>query len=509
MPDIAVRGDGYVAGVLSAISEVDDVGLAAVEAAVGSTSFGRGRSYARSNRVLKIEWDPDTATLTGSVVGHGALYDTAAFFTSDDGSLEFDDGECTCPVGYNCKHVAAIVIAATDGRGAGRPRGKQRPPLLAAALRGSQRLSPRVVKAAQPPSWEQPLRALIDAPTTQAVGNPLAIELTLHASGGAEPGTPRLLAKLMRPGARGGWVNGSLSWSGLDSWHVKSGEYRADHLALIRELYAVQRAREGRAYYSYGYSADKALDLGGCDSVQLWSLLEEAERIGLKLIHGHPGVGELQPHQQGELLIDVTQAGDRGSLVSAVLQIDGEDAKGLEPLLFLGSSGHGVVCAERGGDADNDDGIAGHERRRLALVRLLKPASAPLQGMILGGKRLEIPASELQRFAEELCPALRHVATVVSSDGSFTPPELSPPTLVLRASYGAGHHVEVGWEWSYEVGAAHAAHGFSRQRGGPRVSRPRRRARDPRERRLHRDGPRALRPARWRWAARPSVRRSR
>lgn len=77
----AVRGDSYVAGVLGVISEVDDVELAEVEAAVGLTSFGRGRSYARANRVLKIEWDPDTETLTGSVVGQGALYDTAAFYS--------------------------------------------------------------------------------------------------------------------------------------------------------------------------------------------------------------------------------------------------------------------------------------------------------------------------------------------------------------------------------------------------------------------------------------------
>ncbi|MGA2163820.1 MAG: DEAD/DEAH box helicase, partial [Solirubrobacteraceae bacterium] len=435
---------------MNAINEVDDLGLAAVEATVGSTSFGRGRSYARGNRVLKLEWDPDTATLTGSVVGKGALYDTAAFFTADGESLEFEDGECTCPVGYNCKHVAAIVIAATDGRGAGRPRGKQRAPLLATALRGTQHPPLQVVKTA-PPSWEQPLRALIDAPAAQASGNPLAIELTLHAGGGAEGVEPRLLAKLMRPAARGGWVNGSLSWSGLDSWHVKSGDYRPDHLALIRELYAVQRAREGRAYYSYGHSADKALDLGGCDSVQLWSLLEEAEHIGVKLIHSFPGLGELRRHQRGELLIDVTR-GDRGSLVRAVLQVDGDDAEDLEPLLFLGPSGHGVVCAER--DSDPDDGIAGPERRRLALVRLRKPAPAPLRGMVLSGQRLAIPAGELQRFAEELCPALRHLAAVVSSDGSFTPPEISAPTLVLRASYGDGHHVEAGWEWSYEVGAA-------------------------------------------------------
>ncbi len=282
-------------GVLGAISEVDDVELAEVEAAVGSTSFGRGRSYARANRVLKIEWDPDTETLTGSVVGQGALYDTAAFFTSGhDGSLEFEDGECTCPVGYNCKHVAAIVIAASDERGPDRPRGKQRPPL-------------RVAKAAQPRSWEQPLRALIDAPA--AAGSPLAIELALHAGGVADRGTPRLLARLMREGARGGWVNDSLNWSGLDSWHVQSGEYRADHLALVRELYAVHRAREGRAAYYYSSGADKTLDLGGCDSVQLWSLLEEAARLGLKLVHAQPGLGEVRCHQQGELLIDVTRQG--------------------------------------------------------------------------------------------------------------------------------------------------------------------------------------------------------
>ena len=94
--------------------------------------------------MLAIEWDSDTETLTGSVVGQGALYDTAAFFTSDGGGLlGFDDGECTCPVGYNCKHVAAIVIAASGGRGADRVRGEQRPPL-------------RIMTAAQPPSWISP-----------------------------------------------------------------------------------------------------------------------------------------------------------------------------------------------------------------------------------------------------------------------------------------------------------------------------------------------------------------
>lgn len=441
--------------VLGAISELGDVDLSTVERTIGSRSFKRGRDYARGNRVLAIEWDADTETLTGSVVGQGALYDTAAFFASDGGGLlGFDDGECTCPVGYNCKHVAAIVIAASDGHGSDRLRGGRRPPLRVAkaAKPRTPAKPPTPAKprtAVEPRSWEGPLRALIDAPAARAVGNALAIELALHASGLAGGGPPRLLARLMRAGARGGWVNGSLAWSGLESWHVKDGEYRPDHLALVRELYAVHRTREGRAAYHYGYGADKTLDLGACDSVQLWSLLDEADRLGVKLIHALPGLGEVPRHQRGELLIDVTQQGDQGALVRAVLQVDGEE-EGLEPVLFIGSSGHGVVCAERGDDRSSHE----PDSRRLRLLRLAKPAPAALQRMVLGGERLSIPAGEIQRFAEDLYPALRNVATVISSDDSFTPPEISAPMLVLRASYGAGHAVDVGWEWAYQVGAA-------------------------------------------------------
>jgi superfamily II DNA or RNA helicase len=437
--------------VLGTVSELSDVDLSTVEATIGSRSFKRGRDYARGNRVLAIEWDTGTETLTGSVVGQGALYESAAFFTSDDGGLlGFDDGECTCPVGYNCKHVAAIVIAASDGHGSGRLRGGRRPPLRVATAAESQ-TAVQGRTAADAQSWERPLRALIGAPGARTVGNALAIELALHASGLAGGGPPRLLAKLMRAGARGGWVNGSLAWSGLESWRVRDGEYRPDHLALVRELYAVHRTSEEGAthHYGYGYGAEKTLDLGACDSVQLWSLLDEADRLGVKLIHALPGLGEVQRHQRGELQIDVTREGEWGSLASVVLRIE-DRHDDLEPLLFIGSSGHGMVCAER-----DDDGFS-HEldKRKLRLVRLAKPAPAALQRMVLGAERLSIPAREFQRFADELCPALRNAATVVSSDGSFTPPEISAPMLVLRAGYGAGHTVDVGWQWAYQVGAA-------------------------------------------------------
>jgi hypothetical protein len=392
--------------------------------------------------------------------------------------LVFDDGECSCPVGYNCKHVAAIVMAAVDGRAPG------------GSVPGRLASRPAAAKT-RPSAWETPLRALIDAPAPRAAGNPLAIELALHATAGGRT-APVLMARLMRPGARGGWVNGSLAWSGLESWQVQDGNYRPDHLALVRELYAVHRASEGRGSYYYHYGADKKLDLGACDSVQLWSLLDEAARLGLPLVHARPGLGEVPRYQRGELLLDVTRRGGDGAVVAAVISVDGDDSHDLEPLSFLGASGHGIVCAERAGVDEGQD----LRSLRLRLVRLATPAAPRLRRMVLDGERLEIPAGELDRFAADLCPALRSVATVVSSDGSFTPPEISAPVLGLRASYGADHHVQVAWEWAYQVGESVRRTPLGTNGGGPGFRDLEAEPRDPRMRGTRRDGPRALRPAR-------------
>ena len=423
---------------MGAIGELGDVDLAAVEATVGPRSFARGQGYARGNRVLSSRWDQDLATLTGSVVGRGALYDVVAYFEAGTGGLlSLDDGECTCPVGYNCKHVAALVIAAADGPGARPTRDERRP----------QPHGPAV----EMPSWDEPLRALIRSPAQQAASVPLVIELALQADDRAGAGPMRLLATLKRRGARDGWVKASLTWGGLDSWQARNGEYDPQQLALLRELHAIQRVSDARpAYrYSYGYGTEKTLELDACDSTQLWSLLKEAERTGLRLVHREAGLGDVRVDHGGELVIDVTQDPDHGSLVRAVLHVDGIAAEHLQPLLFIGARGHGVVCAQAGAVSPGRESTDG----RLRLVRLARPAPVLLQRMLLGRERLTVPAGEMQRFADELCPALRNVAAVVSSDGSFEVPEISEPGLVLRASYGPGHVLDLEWQWAYTVGA--------------------------------------------------------
>jgi len=426
--------------VLAVASDLSGFDLSDVEAVIGTRAFQRGRSYARGGRVRNIVWDADDETLTGSVVGNGALYETVAFFASEpDGVLAFGEGECTCPVGYDCKHVAALVIAASSQRQARRSAGRAR------------------AVAPPPPSWDEPLLALVQTPRAHATGAPLAIELALRMSGPAGQGAPRLTARLMRPGARGGWVNGSLAWDALDPWQV--GGYRSDHVALARELHAVQRATSARSYY-FGYGADRSLDLSDCDSARLWSLLDEGERIGLGLIHARKGLGDVARPRQAEIVLDVTGATDGGAAVAPALRVDGEPVRDLAPVLFLGPSGRGLVCVDAGARGALED-------RPLRLLGLRAHTAAPLQRMVLDRAQVRIPASELQRFADELCPVLRGSAPVVSSDGSFTPPEISAPALVLRAGYGDGHAVRLGWEWAYRIGATTRRATLQVTGGGP------------------------------------------
>jgi len=438
---------------MQVLAELEDVELAEVEAAVGERSFSNGIAYARGSRVVAAEWEPGGCTLGGTVVGHGAIYSTVAYFERDeDDELTFSEGECSCPVGYNCKHVAAIVIAASQR--SPRIAASQRSPRVAASQRSAQgprlpgRLSPPRRRQPEPAPWEDSLRALLPTPISPAADTPLAIELALHVPGASALGDPRLMARLMRPGARGGWVNGSLSWNRLDAWELRTGSYRDDHLALVRELFAVHRAADGRPSYHYAYGAEKKLDLTGCESPQLWAVLDEAVRQGLALVHAKPGLGEVSLRRDGEIALDVTTLANGDSFARPTLRLGADPAHHLLPVTFIGTRGHGVVCVERAGSEGSPD----LTDLPLVLVRLARPAPPPLQRMLLDRQELRIPSGELGRFAEQLSPALRHVAPVISSDGSFTPPEVLGPALALGVTHAPGHSVEAGWAWAYRVG---------------------------------------------------------
>jgi superfamily II DNA or RNA helicase len=418
--------------------DVPNIVTSSLNGAFDSGSYARGVQYLHERAVLRMWWDDTQSELHGTVRGGaGSVYTTTARFSPVDGwRLAFDHGICSCPVAFNCKHVVALILAAAEPAGHGQARETNRVP-----------------------GWERSLRSLLGPPAGNARRSdsaPLAIELSLSANtrqpqagygtGDAQP--PALLARLVHPGKNGAWVGGTLSWTKLDSLRYY-GDHPDSHVRLLQEIYAVCRSGSTRsAYYSYGYGEEKSVDLAAFESRTLWPMLDEASSIGLRLVQPRK-LGDVPGYARAELCLDIT-GGPAGELViGPVLRIDGAPPEATL-VRFIGTMGHGLVLAERpeAGQAADRGGW------RIRLARLDRDVPPELQRMALASQRLEIPAAARSSFSEGFYPRLRQTATLISSDGAFTPPAISGPTLVLHASYRAGHDVEVSWDWAYQVGDA-------------------------------------------------------
>src|SRR6266516_6433617 len=115
---------------------------------VGPAAYAKALLLLERGAVGDFRWDPTAPGIVGKVDGsHGEVYATTALFSEDEPEVPghpvayvFDWGECSCPVGFDCKHVAALVLAAA-GRSA--PTGTSTP-----------------AEAEQAGSWEQTLQGL-------------------------------------------------------------------------------------------------------------------------------------------------------------------------------------------------------------------------------------------------------------------------------------------------------------------------------------------------------------
>jgi len=465
---------------------VADIDPAALAEAVGPETYERGVQYARQHMVVRALWKLSAGALAGTVRGqYGNVYTTTARFSATDGAgLWFQRGECSCPVRVNCKHVVALVLTATATE------------RQAADLSGTGQAG-----QAGHPAWERSLTSLLDPRTGGRAGTggptgardnvPLAIEVTLSATrypaatwlDGGDP-APQLVAKLVTRG-KNGWVNGGLSWSGLGTLHYV-GAHPAAHIQWLKEFYALYKA--GGSLPAYSYGDEKTITLSAFESPRLWTLLDEAAEIGLQLVHARKQFGALEPYGQAELCLDAAGSADTLT-ISPVILIDGEPT-GATPVTFIGPGGHGLVYVDsvagsgREGRRETPGGRGGRETpggrggreapgrhgrgaapgRRdgrdrpdggdgpLRIARLASPVPPTLQRLALEGRSLLVPAEGDTRFREEYYPRLRQMARVISADGSFTPPAIPDPTLVLCAAYGPDHHLDLRWEWEYAIG---------------------------------------------------------
>jgi superfamily II DNA or RNA helicase len=436
-----------------------DVDLASFRAAVGPAGCADGASAVARGAVVQMAWEASQQLLTGTVRDiAGEIRTVSASFRASPGfPLRFREGYCSCAKATDCVHVAALVLAATDET------------LLPAAE--GHGIAAR--RSGLP--WEQSLDSLLAAPQARgaagggdsAASASLAVELSLVRNA-PERGRPsystdnglheppvddairrfKLQARLVQPGRLGGWVAGTLSWSRLDYLLLRGGFPQA-HVRLLDELYALYRAssaaqRSGYPYYgrsSPGYGDQKYLDLSACESRQLWPVLDQARVAGLPFVY-QGKQGSVPPPGTAELCLDVTTEGTTLLIAPVIKADDGLDAV---PLRFIGTEGHGVIYADR-------EEAGQGELARFRLARLTHPVPAQLQQLALADERLVVPEAGQAAFLSRYYPRLRRQAAVTSSDGSFTAPEISGPSLVVHVAYTSGHRVDIRWEWAYQVG---------------------------------------------------------
>ena len=395
---------------------MDPTDASTLERLVGPTTYARGRSYARQNVVLTSHWTRDRTRLVGAVQGGDvAPYSVAVtVILTPTGRLADVDGACTCPVGYNCKHAVALLLAddqGPSGTTATAPSlslvsGGEATSLLETSSLGSVTpLDPAAPgRTSRAPDWEAPLRALVapdpDDPSEAGVVDlGLQFELVLtppdRGSRSSAPTTGIRLRPVLRHSSRS-WVRTGISWSRLDQYHAYVHQMRGDrvpHLMVLTELLALSRLSNRRSYFSYS-SADEGVWLQTVNSRRLWDLLAEARDLQLPMI----------------------QSGRQASPVE--LRPTPARSSSTPPAPAPASSsvpGHGrrrgraapAVVADRGARPTGSPG--GTALRRdppSGPGQLEAPVDDHLRGLLAFGA-IAVPPEDEERFLRDLYPSLR------------------------------------------------------------------------------------------------------
>ena len=408
-----------------------EVDLSTVRRAVGGGSYTKGSQRSWRRAVHDISWHPATAVLRGTVRGESGLpYRAEANFVSGTWPARFADSRCACEARGACRHVVALICAAIPVSAID----------LVAAVPAPRPVDP----------WDRlPLRRAPAADAPPAVLLAIEVKLASHPRN-----APRLVSRLVERVPGGDWVHGDLTWGSLDTVGRRDN-YPVPQVELLRELYALYRAG-GR---DLGGGLQRRVDLSAVDSDRLWDLLDETAKLNLPLVHAETGE-ELLASREGRfhLNIVVCRPGGGYRMTPMVLTTD------LEPVLpvaFIGGQqAHGAVCRSLGLAASDQPGNG-----RLRLVRLARPVPAgTLQEQALDGRPQEIQAGEEFAFRIQQLPWLRQHTDVISSDGSFVPPVISVPKLVLCLYPRSTGEFELRWGWDYEVDGQPLRSEFERRR---------------------------------------------
>ncbi|BCW68573.1 DNA helicase [Arthrobacter sp. NicSoilB4] len=439
----------------------ESAALAIQTPAINDRSLAAGLAYAMGSRVSGISFDAATGLMLGKVRGGADVpYSTTAKLVRKAGGWSCTVGVCSCPVRKDCKHVAALLFSAEDNPAI-------RVQLLAPA--DVSRLS-RQVPVLDVPDWEQALSPLIAQPgiTQSTNGIPLALQFEIEEpaphfsyTGRRDPlrSVRQLKARPVIMGAKGKWIRGDVSWNTL-SYLSYRRECNEAHVEWMQEFLAAHTAQANRQHAGTGLW----LGLNTYAGKNLWSLLAQARKVGVALVHSRgsepvrlveqPAAVGLNLTRYGTAPAEGTDAvepaagGDAGGLsLAPTITVEGEI---VDPASVgtIGRPAHGIFLTS---GADALPGVAPADSV-ITLAPLESGLSEELLTFVTAGTTLHIPARDESRFLTGFYPKLKQSARVTATDESVELPQLAVPTLSLLANYGAGHRVRLHWEWHYKSG---------------------------------------------------------
>lgn len=399
---------------------------------VGGTAFQRGQSYAKGGAVESLDWDAPGNVLRARVRGHAdAPYRTMLVLEPKrQGDFRLADNHCSCPVGYDCKHVAAAALQSNTEHLISRQ--ELRSPPAAPAV----------------PAWQETLQHLLEgtASSEPQRNTPLGLQFELRrrdggASGvwGPPPSRRGTRAPAWRLGvrpvvrnARGAWVKNNLAWTNL-AYQTYGLKLDPEQHRWFSQFPALHRSN-GVTYFGQN---DSWLYLDDFANPLLWQLLEEAQRLGVEFVGTKKDI-TVQLGSEAILALDVraTAAGESAPLqLLPSLEIDAQHYP-LDTAGIIGS--HGLYVRSANGTI------------------LLAPSPRTLteqdRALLAGNAPVTIPQADTALFLEKFYPKLRQVLPVTSSDESVQFPEVEPPLLVLTAAFQPDDHLALAWEYEYRQG---------------------------------------------------------
>ena len=393
---------------------------------VGRGAFQRGLDYARKGRVRGIGVAGDGDIISAQSKGSGArTYQTMVFRKQQGrrGPIAWV-GSCSCPVGTNCKHVAALLITVRA---------------VAEETAAGGDASPRS-------AWESRLAGLLQLERTPR--RRMALEIVDDP--GSMWGTPAGPSMLPLIEGKRGWNKQGASWSQIASGGLDD-EVDPEVIGVLRELAGMAGG--------YGfYYADDRVSLVTAPA-RVWGVLRRGLAAGLTLTtaqrHGRP-VYLAEGLRGGVRLL---REDDGSVVVAPALDIDDvEELRRLQvpglnltfTLMPIGDPVHGFYTWMPG--------------RELLLMPVEPCPTEALSRALLGeGEAITIPAQDVTRFEDEHLEALTRALPVLSADASIRVPRPTTLRAALAVHVDAGeHHLTTEWSIRYvsEDGEVRHSHGL-------------------------------------------------